>query len=163
MGGGSSSSTQNSEGDLIFNNVDYGDGSGGGGAGLFKNFNVGRENTLEGNIFNMTDMGATKNALAAAVSVANNANDAVTKGAEFTKDTALKAIEAYGKVVDQAGQQVTEAQVTSANATEKAMDYVFESSKTAEERQSENLIKYGTYGGIAVLTVIAIAAAKGAK
>jgi len=40
---------------------------------------------------------------------------------------------------------------------------VFESSKTAEERQSENLIKYGTYGGIAVLTVIAIAAAKGAK
>ena len=263
MGGSSKSSRkQNTEGDIVFNNVDY--GGQGSGAGPLKNFNVGRENTLEGNIFNVTDGGATRNALAAGVAMANSANDTVRKGAAYALgsneavsktainnntatafkglDTAVdlakinqqvsdgaidavtgttseaikaskqaqelaakqaresaaaaakqakesasqafsfakssnkeladfagrsnreafdlsrEAIGTYEDLVDKTGEKVTEAQVTSANATGKALDYVFQSSKSATERSSENLIKYGTWGAVGVVGVISLTA-----
>lgn len=247
--GGSSKSSQKAEGDVVFNNVDY--GGQGSGAGPLKNFNVGRENTLSDNIFNITDGGATRNALAAGVAMANSANETVRKGAAYALgsneavsktainnntatafkglDTAVdlakinqqvsdgaidavtgttseaikasneaqkrmaeqakesarqafsfadssnkrlsdfagrsqdkaydlsrEAIGTYEDLVDKTGEQITDAQVTSANATGKALDYVFQSSKSATERSSENLIKYGTWGAIGVVGVISL-------
>lgn len=169
--GGSSKSSQKAEGDVVFNNVDY--GGGGGGTNAFKNFNIGRENTLEGNVFNVTDSGATKNALAANIAAMSEASQTVRKGTEFAlssnTDVATKAIDSvvkvnsdslsgYAEIVKQTGQQVTDAQVTSQQATGKALDYVFQSSKSAEERQTGDLIKYGTLAaaglaGVMILTV----------
>jgi hypothetical protein len=156
--GGKSSSAQKAEGDIVFNNVDYGGETGQSGAGGLKNFNVGRENTLADNVFNFTDYGATNNAI--------KANEAVTKtalnnGAVITKF----ALDANSDVADKAfdlvvksGEQVTASQVTSAQATGKALDYVFEASKTSTERQSENLIKYATYGAVAIISAVALTA-----
>lgn len=48
--GGSSSSKQEAEGDINFNNVDYGQG---GGSSPLKNLNIGRENNLSGASFNV--------------------------------------------------------------------------------------------------------------
>ena len=217
MGGkSSSSSAQKAEGDIVFNNVDYG-GAGQSGAGALKNFNVGRENTLSDNVFNLTDGGSTRAALDAGTAIAGgalganavttknafNSNTAIAGGAlvanaRVTSDafdtvgkTASEAIQATadlskfttGKVVDYAGatnklafdlsrdtlgtyedlvtrtgQQVTDSQVVSAQASGKALDYVFQSSKSSTERQSENLIKYATYGGVAIISAVALTA-----
>jgi hypothetical protein len=301
--GGKSKSSQKAEGDVVFNNVDYG-GSGGGGSNALKNFNVGRENTLKGNVFNVTDSGATANALFSNRAVTQNANNTVRWGTQFalganeavskraidnstatafkgldtaaslakinqsvgdnainsstatafkgldtavslakinqsvgdnaidavTKTTseAIKAsdnaqskafgfaersnnqfarqsgearkdaakaaresaasafsfakdsgrqisdlatrsqdkaynlsrdaIGTYEDLVGETGDQVTDAQVTSASATNKALDYVFQSSKSATERQSESLVKYGAYGAVGVVGLISLAA-----
>jgi len=228
MGGkSSSSSAQKAEGDIVFNNVDYG-GAGQSGAGALKNFNVGRENTLSDNVFNLTDGGSTRAALDAGTAIAGgalganavttknafNSNTAIAGGAlvanaRVTSDafdtvgkTASEAIQAtadlskfttgrvfdyagatnagvfdiskysmggaydlsrstlgvYEDLVGRAGDQVTNAQVTSAQASGKALDYVFQSSKTSTERQSENLIKYATYGGVAIISAVALTA-----
>jgi hypothetical protein len=230
MGGSSkSSSQQKAEGDVVFNNVDY--GGAGSGAGPLKNFNVGRENTLSDNVFNVTDGGATKNALAANVAVSESANNTAlntTWGAldanKQTSETAINAVsksaseaikansalskklgegafklsdqtttkvidyagntnrlvtdfatdsnrgayelsrdtlDTYENLVSRTGDQVTDAQVTSQQATGKALDYVFQSSKSATERQSENLIKYGVYGAVGIVGAISLAAVLG--
>jgi len=241
MGGSSkSNSQQKAEGDVVFNNVDY--GGAGSGAGPLKNFNVGRENTLSDNVFNVTDGGATKNALAANVAVSASANNTAlhtTWGAldankqtsetaidanKQTSETAINAVsksaseaikansalskklgegafklsdqtttkvidyagntnrlvtdfatdsnrgayelsrdtlDTYENLVSRTGDQVTDAQVTSQQATGKALDYVFQSSKSATERQSENLIKYGVYGAVGIVGAISLAAVLG--
>ena len=217
MGKGDSKSSQKAEGDIVFNNVDYGGGTGQSGAGALKNFNVGRENTLSDNVFNLTDGGSTRAALDAGTAVAGGAlganalvagtafqsNSAIAAGAfDVVGQTASEAIKAStdlskfttGKVIDYAGttnkrvidyagatnegafglsrdtlgtyedlvtrtgQQVTDSQVVSAQASGKALDYVFQSSKTTTERQAENLIKYATYGGIAIISAVALTA-----
>jgi hypothetical protein len=206
MGKGDSSSAQKAEGDIVFNNVDYGGGTGQSGAGALKNFNVGRENTLSENVFNLTDGGSTRAALEANTAVAGGAlganamvagaafqsnertsaramqavqqsageamrvsgkvaSRAIDSSADLSKfttgkviDLSLNALGTYEDLVTRTGQQVTDAQVVSAQASGKALDYVFESSKTSTERQSENLIKYATYGGVAIISAVALTA-----
>ena len=77
-------------------------------------------------------------ALANALGFAGNQNNNMFQFADNSLDR-------YESLFSQAASMVTEAQVTSASATDGAMDYMFEASKTADERLSESTMKYAMY------------------
>ena len=228
--GGSSSSDQTSEGDLVFNNVNQ---SAGRGPSPLKNFNVGRGNSLKNNSFNVsvTDRGAIRNALNAVGRVASNtnaqsgrtarqaiesgrrtadnaifavreansdslasnervtgdainANQAVTRDAidanqavtreaidgaqaqselvadisegaqDSVFDLAETSLGTFENVANDAGQLVAQAQEASERATTNALDTVFQTTQSEQERSTQDLFQFG----IAALAVVAVAA-----
>ena len=128
--GGSSKSSQKSEGDLAFNNIDY---SQGGGASPLKNFNVGRGNNLAGANFNVevTD--------GKAFAVVDN----VARGnIDLTKSVLSEAI----GFVTQANKQSQEAvKETNENFTNKFSEFANRTS-TNDDQRIQDMAKWAIFG-----------------
>lgn len=130
--GGSSRSSQKAEGDLAFNNIDYGQG-GGGGSGI-KNLNIGRGNSV-GNI-EVTD--------GKAFQVVDN----VAKGnIDLTKTVLSEAIRYAGQANKQSQEAV---QQTTRQFTDKFSEFASRTS-TDDDQRVQDLAKWGI-GAMAVLT-----------
>lgn len=132
--GGDSKSSQKAEGDVNFNNVDYGQG---GGASPLKNFNVGRENNLSGAKFNVevTD--------GKAFQVVDN----VARGnIDLTKSILSEAIQFAGSASKQSQEAVQE---TNRNFTNKFSEFANRTSASDDQRVQE-LAKWGIGAMVAV-------------
>lgn len=135
--GGSSKSSQKSEGDLAFNNIDY---SQGGGPSPLKNLNIGRGNNLSGANFNVevTDGGAF-----AVAGKALDSNTAVTgKALDFGKSTLAEAIGFVSSANKQAQEAVKD---TNQQFTNKFSEFANRQSSSSDQRV-QDMAKWAVMG-----------------
>lgn len=144
--GGRSKSEQKAEGDLNFNNVDYGNG---GGSSPLKNLNIGRENNLSGAAFNVkvTD-GKAFEVVDRIGRTAIEANTQTTgKALDFGDSTLTKAFQ----FATQANKQTQEAvAATNQQFTNKFSEFANRQSSSSDQRV-QDLAKWGI-GAMVALT-----------
>ena len=144
--GGSSSSKQKAEGDVNFNNVDYGQG---GGASPLKNLNVGRENDLSGASFDVrvTDGRAFEVVDRVSRSAIESANKTSSNSLDFGKTVLGEAI----KFVGSANQQSQEAvQETNRNFTNKFSEFANRQTASSDDRVTD--VTKWVIGGMVAVT-----------
>lgn len=143
--GGSSSSKQKAEGDVNFNNVDYGQG---GGSSPLKNFNVGRENDLSGASFNVavTDGGAFEVVDRVARSSINATADISRDSMAFGESVLGKAISFASKANEQSQEAVAE---TNRNFTNKFSEFANRQTASSDQKVTD-LAKWGIGAMVAV-------------
>ncbi len=106
---------------------------------------------------------AAESAASAAREASRTASDALASALGFAGnqnenmfDFADGSLDRYESLFSRAAAMVTDAQVTSAAATDGAMEYMFESSKGADERVAESTTKYAMFAvaGMGVLMLL---------
>ncbi|WP_375170090.1 hypothetical protein [Marinobacter sp.] len=137
--GGSSKSNQTAEGDVNFNNVDYGQG---GGSSPLKNFNVGRDNDLSGASFEITDGGAFEVAKASIGANADISRDSLS----FGESVLSKAISFASKANEQSQEAVAD---TNRQFTNKFSEFANRQTASSDQKVTD-LAKWGIGAMVAV-------------
>lgn len=150
--GGSSSSKQKAEGDVNFNNVDYGQG---GGSSPLKNFNVGRENDLSGAKFDVrvTDGRAFEVVDRVSRAAIGSANQSGKNALDFGRDSLGFSKTVLGEAisfVSSANKQNQEAvESTNRNFTNKFSEFANRQTASSDDKVTD-VVKWGLGAMVAV-------------
>lgn len=125
-----------------------------------RNAGLARDSILEvGNAYSA----ANNNIMELARRQSDDLSTAYDRANQSIEQIAGDSLAGYAELVYMTSNQVADANVATQNATGKAMDYVFQSSKSATERQTETLTKYGTYAAVGIVALLVAAQVWGRK
>lgn len=157
MGSKSKSSSNTTNKAYNFNNIDYGQGSGGSGGALAKNINLAESDLSVGDVIS-TDHGAVTAALDFAgkastdnanvmLALGDRAYDDVEDSRELTRDL-------FGGAVDSVNSANREALQFLSQNTDRALAFAQQSTRSESGQIAENLTKYMLIGGAGIVALI---------